>query len=269
MSRFTLLAAAILTITTPAIACSVTPDYRVPTNLELAKGAELVLLGRVVGEETEDGSGPWDSALLVEPIEAIKGEAPESAGAAGTLAIGGVGLVPEERPDFGVLSNPYELAQAHPLSYIGGCIRYMFPAGTTALFFLERDDSGTGWRSAGGPFTRWAEDVLTDDAPWLRLVRLYARAAAQPAAERTALLETERTRLAALPADPVAHLMAADIARQLEGPNQTWHETMEREMEVYRETAELAEAVGEAAEAAADEVDTGQADAMEDDPQRQ
>lgn len=182
MARFFLLAAATLTLSTPAIACSVVPDYRVPTNLELVEEAELVLLGRVVGEAKEDGGDPWDSALLVEPIEAIKGETPEGAGAAGTVAIGGVGLVPEERSDFAVLSNPYELAQAHPLSYIGGCIRYMFPAGTTALFFLERDDSGTGWRSAGGPFSRWAEDVLTDDAPWLRLVRLYTRAAALPAA---------------------------------------------------------------------------------------
>ncbi len=255
----TLAATISLTLATPAIACSVTADYRVPTNLELAEEAELVLLGRVVGEV--EGADPRDTRLLVEPVRAIKGEMPE-----GAVSIAHAGLVPEDRPDFGILSNPYELNQAHPLSFIGGCIRYMFPAGTTALFFLERVPDGEGWRPSGGPFSRWAEDVLIDDAPWLRLVRLYARAAALPIAERTALLEAEHARLAALPADPVAHLMAADIARQLEGPNETWHETMEREMEAYRETAELAEAVGEAAEAAAAEVDTGQADAMEDDP---
>lgn len=220
----TLAATTSLTLATPAVACSVTADYRVPTNLELAQEAELVLLGRVVGEV--EGTDPWDTRLLVEPVQAIKGEMPE-----GTLSLAGSGLVPEDKPGFAILSNPYELNQAHPLSYIGACIRYMFPAGTTALFFLERAADGEGWRPSGGPFSRWAEDVLVEDAPWLRLTRFYAEVAAAPEGERAALLEAERARLAALAEDPVAQLMAADIARQIEGPNPTWHEVMRREIE--------------------------------------
>lgn len=216
-----LAAAATLTLATPAIACSVTADYRVPTNLELAEEAELVLLGRVVGEVA--GADSWDRKLLVEPVQAIKGAMPE-----GTVSIARAGLVPEDKPGFAILSNPYELNQAHPLSYIGGCIRYMFPAGTTALFFLERAPDGEGWLPSGGPFSRWAEDVLVEDAPWLRLTRFYAEVAAAPEGERAAMLEAERARLAALAEDPVAQLMAADIARQIEGPNPTWHEVMRR-----------------------------------------
>lgn len=212
-----------LKLATPAVACSVTADYRVPTNLELAANAELVLLGRVVGEV--EGADPWDGKLLVEPLRAIKGEMPE-----GTVSLAGSGLVSEDRADFAILSNPYELNQAHPLSYIGACIRYIFPRGTTALFFLERAPDGEGWRPSGGPFSRWAEDVLLEDAPWLRLTRFYAEVAAAPEGERAALLEAERARLAALADDPVAQLMAADIARQLEGPNPTWHEVMRREI---------------------------------------
>lgn len=218
------LSLAAVTLATPAVACSVTANYRVPTNLELAEEAELVLLGRVVGEV--GGVDPWDTRLLVEPVRAIKGEMPE-----GTVSLAGSGLVPENRPDFAILSNPYELNQAHPLSYIGGCIRYMFPAGTTALFFLERAPDGEGWRPSGGPFSRWAEDVLVEEAPWLRLARFYAEVAAVPESEQAALLEAERARLAALAEDPVAQLMAADIARQIEGPNPAWHEVMRREIE--------------------------------------
>ena len=220
----TLAATTSLTLATPAVACSVTADYRVPTNLELAANAELVLLGRVVGEV--EGAEPWGRKLLIEPVQAIKGEMPE-----GTVSLARAGLVPEDRPDFGVLSNPYELNQAHPLSYIGACLRYIFPAGTTALFFLERAPDGEGWRPSGGPFSRWAEDVLVEDAPWLRLTRFYAEVAAAPEGERAALLEAERARLAALADDPVAQLMAADIARQIEGPNPTWHEVMRRGIE--------------------------------------
>lgn len=212
------------TLATPAVACSVTADYRVPTNLELAEEAELVLLGRVVGEV--EAERHWDKRLLIEPVRAIKGELPKT-----TVSVAGASLVSPDRPDFGILSNPYELNQAHPLSYIGGCIRYMFPRGTTALFFLERAPDGEGWRPSGGPFSRWAEDVLVEDAPWLRLTRFYAEVAAAPEGERAALLEAERARLAALAEDPVAQLMAADIARQIEGPNPAWHEVMRREIE--------------------------------------
>lgn len=253
----TLAATTSLTLATPAIACSVVPDYRVPTNLELAEEAELVLLGRVVGEV--EGADPWDTRLLVEPVRAIKGEVPE-----GTVSIAHAGLVPEDRPDFGILSNPYELNQAHPLSYIGGCIRYMFPRGTTALFFLERAPDGDGWRLSGGPFSRWAEDVLSEEAPWLMLTRLYVEVAAAPESERKAMLEAERTELAAMADDPVARLIAADIARQIEGPNPTWHEVMEREMEAHRELDSAMDAAADV-EASADEPhETGQAEAMAD-----
>src|SRR5690606_33202515 len=114
-----------------------------------------------------------------------------------------------------------------PISYIGGCIRYMFPRGTTALFFLTREQGE--WSFSGDPFSRWAEDVPGPDAPWVKLTELYARAAALPEAERKALLEAERGRLAADPGDPVALLMAADIARQLAGPNERWNAIMDRE----------------------------------------
>ena len=93
----------------------------------------------------------------------------------------------------------------------------MFPDGSRVLFFLRRQ--GGEWHGAGGPFSRWAEDVMTDDAPWLQLVRFYADVAARPAADRTAALIARRDELGAQGADPVAQLMAADIQRQLDGPN--------------------------------------------------
>ncbi len=61
--------------------------------------------------------------------------------------------------------------------------------------------------------------MLTDDAPWLQVVRLYAEAAALPASDRTAYLTARRDEHAAERDNPVAQLIAADIARQLAGPN--------------------------------------------------
>lgn len=110
-----------------------------------------------------------------------------------------------------------QLRDAHPQSLAGACVRYVFPRGSRILFFLDRQDGG--WQPAGGPFSRWAEDVLTDDAPWLQAVRFYIAVARLPEADRAAALTARRDELGALGDDPVAQLIAADIDRQLAGPN--------------------------------------------------
>ena len=226
-----------LAVAGPAQACSVVDDYRVPTNLELAEKAPVIVLGRVVGEV--EGESSWEGKLLIEPVETIKGDLPE-----GILEINGGGLVPAgDKRGFGLLSNPYELEQAHPLSYIGGCIRYMFPKGTKTLFFVGQEDGQ--WLPASGPFSRWAEDVLSDDAPWLRLTRLYATVAAMPESERSDMLGEEMARLAGQTDDPVAQLMARDIARQLAGPNETWNAIMQRMIGMGPEAEAAADAIAE------------------------
>lgn len=204
----------------PAFACSVIDSYRVPTNLELAGNAELIVLGKITAGKPMGDGGMDSMAITVQPLSAIKGALP-----AEPIELKGLALAPAR---FAVLSNPYELEAAHPLSYIGGCIRYMFPAGTTALFFLKKRDGQ--WAPAGGPFSRWAEDVLDPTGPWPTLTALYVKAAALTLAERKTLLEAERARYAAMAQDPIAALMAADISRQLKGPNPTWNKQMDDAM---------------------------------------
>ncbi|MBL9069077.1 MAG: hypothetical protein JNM03_03720 [Sphingopyxis sp.] len=205
LAPFTALALAAAPL--PAAACSVASGYRVPTNLELVEGADLILLGKVTSGDFAPDSTP-QQMIAVEPIAVLKGDRPAAPIAlAASIAPG----------DDAILSNPYELNEAHPQSFAGACTRTMFPDGSRVLFFLRRQ--GGEWHEAGGPFSRWAEDVMTDDAPWLQLVRFYADVAARPAADRTAALIARRDELGAQGADPVAQLMAADIQRQLDGPN--------------------------------------------------
>ncbi|KPL69389.1 hypothetical protein SZ64_15500 [Erythrobacter sp. SG61-1L] len=214
-------AGALALLPAPALACSVGNDYRVPTNLELAGDADLILLGKVTGGSLGMSEGPENTDITVEPIRAIKGDLPGEA-----ITLRGLSL---SEPRFLALSNPYELVDAHPLSYIGGCIRYMFPLGTRALFFLKRGEDGD-WQATGRPFSRWAEDVPDEDAPWVRLSTLYAQAAALPDAERTAMLERARDEWAAMADDPVAQLLAANVTRQLAGQNEPWNLLMQREL---------------------------------------
>lgn len=204
---YALVGLALLAAPLPALACSVAPEYRVPTNLELVEGAQLILLGTV----TEGGPIPKSSAepmIAVEPVEALKGPMPTGPLALPAMIATGAEILP---------SNPYELDEAHPQSFAGACIRYLFPRGSRVLFFLDRDNGG--WHAAGGPFSRWAEDVLTDDAPWLQLVRFYIDITKLPETERASALIARRDELAALGDDPLAQLVAANIDRQLAGPN--------------------------------------------------
>lgn len=190
----------------PALACSVEAGYLVPTNLELVEGADLILLGTVTpGDSASDSLA--EQTITIEPVEALKGAMPTGRITLPAM-LGRTGEVE--------LSNPYELRAPHPQSLAGGCVRYVFPRGSHVLFFLDREDGQ--WREAGGPFSRSAEDVLTDDAPWLQAVRFYIEVAKLPTEDRAAALAARRDELRALDDDPVAQIIAADIDRQLGGP---------------------------------------------------
>lgn len=192
-----------------ALACSAPADPR--GNLALVGEAETIVLARVVGA-TMNEANPQASTVTIRPLAAVKGPLPD-----GDIALRGMLLASDVGEGSGALSNPYEFERAHPVSYWGACIRYVFPLGTSALFFLRTDHEGM-WAPAGGPFSRWAEDVPDAEAPWVQLVRLYAIAAALPEADRAPFLEDERDALLTRTGEPLAQLMAEDIARQLAGP---------------------------------------------------
>ncbi|MGV1682209.1 hypothetical protein [Sphingopyxis sp. NJF-3] len=197
----------------PAAACSPVAGYRPPTNFELTAAADLILLAAVEDGATQPGSEDA-MTLRVRPLAAIKG----------TMPTGPITL-PQAMIATGAmagLSNPYDLAEPHPQSLAGACNRYAFPRGSHVLFFLKQRDGQ--WVPAGGPFSRWAEDVLTDDAPWLQATRLYAEVAALPVAEQAPALTRLRDAYRARADDPLAQTVADDIDRQIAGPKKPLRE---------------------------------------------
>ncbi len=204
----------------PAIACSVSGDYRVPTNLELVERADAIMLAVVEDGPTDiDGMNGPEPTLVVRPVATLKGgPLPERMRLGGMIASG----------NFAVQSNPEELEQAHPLAYIGGCTRYMYVRGSTVLFFLENFQGRM--LQAGHPFTRSSEDVPSDNSRWVQAVRLYVEVAALPAPERRAALLARQAALRARTGDADAQAIVDDIDRQLSGPNRPWNAIMEEEV---------------------------------------
>lgn len=188
-----------------ALACTPAPGYRAPTNLELAAEADAIVLGRVVGAaEGPDGT----PQITVHPLAAYKGLLPGQ-----DFPLQQMSLATGPLAEYAAPSEPLELEKPHPASQAGACIRTVFAPGATVLFFLDRREGD--WVPAGGPFSRWAEDVSGEDAAWAQLARFYAQVAPFPEENRKALLEAERDALLARTDDQAAQAMGGDIDRQL------------------------------------------------------
>lgn len=222
----------------PVLACTPAPGYRVPTNLELAEQANLIVIGEVVGvapaPDPDITDDPLAAGIAVQPIAALKGLMP-----AGNIVLRGMALASPARPDEALRSDPNELTDAHPLSLTGACIRRVFAQGARILFFLGRQ--GGEWVPAGGPFSRWAEDVANRDTPWAQLALLYGHASLLEPDERQAMLQDQLEALQARQNSTVALAMAGDIERQLAGPNEPLTPAARDEPEMAPEIGEFRE----------------------------
>lgn len=206
-----LFASMLAAMPTAAFACTVPAGYLAPTNYQLAGAANLVVLGQVVGGGTGSPAEPAASTIVVHPIVALKGLLPGA-----DFALGGMRLAAPGDAAAGSPGDPLAFAGPPPAPGPGACIRRTFPLNAEALFFLDRANGE--WVPAGGPLSRWAEDVPGLDAPWVELAQLYAQASMMPADQGREKLETRREALLTRRDDPAAAAMAADLARSLAGP---------------------------------------------------
>lgn len=185
-----------------AQACSPVPGYRVPTTLELAERADTILIGTVTGEDRRDQSFPH---IRVTPTLLLKG--PELPG---EVAVMGMLQTRELRAR---RSDPSELRAPNPDALRGACTRFLYREGARLLLFFERENGQL--RFAGYPFARVSEDVGSDNALWVKAVRLYIEVAALPESERRPALVARRAVLRARADDVEAQALADDIDREL------------------------------------------------------
>jgi hypothetical protein len=184
----------------PASACSMAEGYRIPSNFELVRRAELIVLARVVsGSATIEGR---DARVLLEPVRVLKGALPaEPLSVSGALTFG-------DRP---MESMPTPLGPSHFSAGLGACVRLFYPRGGLVVALFERRPEGlqTIWAAWG----RTAEDVEAPDGIWVRAVETYV--AAQQGVADSGLRAAAEARLAALRAQ-AGNLAAQAIADDLQ-----------------------------------------------------
>lgn len=188
----------------PAYACSVQPNYRAPTNFDLMKKADLVVLARVTGgpDASSLTAEDWDKPqVTLEPIRALKGELSEE-----PLALLGYVSSGEKA----VVQHPTPLHRAHPTTAMGACIRQEYAVGALVVAVFQKNE--LGWRQESSPFARSVEDVEGEQGTWVRAAETYIGfAAIANLDERRNALEAEAARLLALTDDSAAPAIAADL----------------------------------------------------------
>lgn len=194
-------------------ACSLASGYETPTNFELVKSADAIVLATVVGSR---GNPFDDPQILAKPALSIKGSTTsDDLQFRGFLSSVVFKLNGKYLRNTARRSLPYDIYRAHPNSFGGSCNRYIFEVGMKLVLFLERTPEGP--RVIMWPYSRSLEDVQSDNALWVEAVKLYVVFANLPAhVQRPAMLRAV-TFLREMPHNAEAVLLADDIDRQLLG----------------------------------------------------
>ena len=170
--RLIMLAVALLGWATPSSAtCTVSPTYVRPTNFELVRRADAIVVATPVAMVGHN-------AIRFRVEQVVKGAPPSE------VVLGWMVLSEEVPPpsDLDVLST------AHP-QVSRPCYRRAFADGARYLLLIGGGGGPDSWYLDILPFARNAEDYRGEDTPWQRTVRRYVALQQRlaPAAQREAL----------------------------------------------------------------------------------
>jgi hypothetical protein len=189
-----------------ASACSPGPDYRKPTNFEMVKLADAIVVATAL-EAINDGEAYGGRRVRFKVDEVLKGPAPEAFFAKETM----LGSPPR--------SDPQDLVMPNAQSGDGGCIRGIFSKGAKYVIFLSKDSNGT-WDQDHWIFGRVNEDYFGPDSLWVRTIRDYLTIQQNP--DEMAQLDALDVLMRARRVDrttPGARAEADDILLELQAPS--------------------------------------------------
>jgi hypothetical protein len=198
-------------------ACTLSPDYRKPSNYELVRDTPVIVLARA--ESVQHTEPPGDAAkygfrnyrVVMSQVEPIKGQ----------LSTPRFSL--EAWYAFRGAGDETDFSTVRPGASEGACNAFDFRVGALYVLFFQRGEGGRLVLD-GPPYSRISEEVAGVESPWIAAVRHYARIAAlrNDAAEEQALkalLPMPREASASLPAaleqDVQRHFQNANSAKPL------------------------------------------------------
>jgi len=193
-------------VASAALACSVTSEFVMKTNYELAGRADAIVVA--IAEREVEGDGDGFGSVVFRIESALKGDPPA------TVTMGGarLGRIAPSDPD--------SIAGPHPETMRGACSRYTYERGRRYVLFLGlgegRGYEPVGWYAQKAIFGRDSEDYAGPDSLWARALRIYVEVQRNP--DGMAALSDLAGRLPALEragASGADRALAADIRDHL------------------------------------------------------
>lgn len=190
----------------PARACSLAEGALTPTNYELVRNSEAIVLARAVRFRPSQENPVWGTVSF-EVEEALAGDVRATA-----LTLPG-------NLQFAGRSPDRDFSVARPGAFTGGCLAEDYRLDHRYLLFLRQ--YSRKWGLAGPAFSRVNEEVDGADAPWVQTVRLYLHVGALRGYDREkAALRRLRARGAAGKEQKVpSGALVADIDRHFRTPS--------------------------------------------------
>jgi len=182
----------------PSPACSLAPGYLHPSNFELVRDTQVIVLAKAVKVFPSQDRTP---RIEFDIVKVLKGDLK-----ARTLTSMGW-----NRWEGG--SNPEDFSNVRRGALSGACNAYDYKLDLLYVLFINGQDGQ--WGVSGPPFCRINEDVAGPDAPWVKAVTHYIRIAALGAVE---LQKAALRELAAQTENAVPGL-AVDIQRHFATPH--------------------------------------------------
>jgi hypothetical protein len=200
----------------PLRPCSVGPGYRVPSDYELVKSHEVIVLAR-----SEDFAG---GTFIFRIQEVLKGSYPNL-----LFKVGG-------HDNFQGRTAEDDLISVREGALGGSCTAEDYRVGYNYVLFCDRTDGGLFVH--GPPFSRINEEVDGEGSPWTQAIERYAEIAAfeDPEAEHVAIHDLLKK--ASERSDPsrCPPAMARDLAEYLGSPSRYMPWTVLEEMHVSART---------------------------------
>jgi hypothetical protein len=209
-----ILAAALwLSFPAPSPACSLAAGYLPPSNFELVRDTEGIVLAKCTKSIPNEREA---SQMVFDVVKVLKGDPDVK-----TLTLMGWDA-------WRGSASPEDFSGPRPGAYSGACNAYDYKVDLHFLLFLQ--GSGRNRWVSGPPFTRINEDVSGPDAPWVKAVTHYVRIAALGTVD---LQKAALRELASRTENPVPGL-AADIRHHFATPHDS--KSYEDLKKIYDET---------------------------------
>jgi hypothetical protein len=138
----------------PTFACSLQESYLRPSNYDLVKEADSIVLAEAVSFNSKTG-------FIFNILEVIKGDFTENF------------LIVDGGPDYLGRTDENDFSNVRRGAGTGACNAYDYRVAKKFLLFVNKTKSG--WVVSGPPFSRINEEVDDVDSPWVVAVRHYVR----------------------------------------------------------------------------------------------